>query len=340
MSNRELIAEERRLRAELEESPIGPRMRTQALFERYRDGKLANGRWRERQLRRAEQVWEKDLRPHLPETIDAVKAEHINAALDAARARGLAPASVVQIRGLANGVFKAAVKGQLLRSNPVEATERPQVRNLVERPLTQEQAARLVAAAAGTPWHMPLAIAASTGMRRSEVLGLRWRSVDLDGARAQVVEGLHLHRGGRYAFEPTKTHRSRRAVPLPPGLVALLREHRKAQLERRVLVGPAWEDNDLVADDGIGRPLNPDSFSQFFKRSLVALGLPPETRLHDLRHSVASWLFEGGAHPLVATALLGHASTSFTLDRYTHWINDESIRPAIDRLDAALPQVP
>ena len=104
---------------------------------------------------------------------------------------------------------------------------------------------------------------------------------------------------------------------LPPAAVTLLRRHRKEQAERRLLLGEAWADLDLVIERGDGEPFPPDSLSRDWYRLVPREGLPG-FRLHDLRHAYATALLSAGVHPKVASEALGHSSVAFTMDTYQH----------------------
>jgi len=172
-----------------------------------------------------------------------------------------------------------------------------------------------------------LVVLATTGMRRGEVLGLRWSDLDLDARQLSVVQTLTAV-NGHAVIGPTKTSRSRRTVYLDPQTTSTLREHRKSQREERLVAGPAWDaTTDLVFRDEIGRPTHPDWFSREFARVAVASGAPP-IRLHDLRHTFATLALKAGVHPKVVSERLGHATVGITLDLYSH------VTPAIAR-DAA-----
>ena len=160
---------------------------------------------------------------------------------------------------------------------------------------------------------------AATGMRRGEVLGLRWRDVDLDLGRLAVAHTITTA-GHDIVMGPPKTPRSRRNVDLDRRTVAALREHRKVQRERRLSAGPAWDGTyDLVVCDELGQPIHPDAFSREFERCARALRLP-KIRLHDLRHTHATLALKAGVHPKVVSERLGHATISVTLDLYTEVI--------------------
>src|SRR5439155_17110040 len=105
----------------------------------------------------------------------------------------------------------------------------------------------------------------------------------------------------------------RRQIQVSEALVGMLRDVRRQQSERRVLLGPGWQDHNVVFDMGDGRPIDPDLFSDVCKRAFRAAGMSEKVRLHDLRHAFGTLLFAAGVHPKIASAALGHSSESFTM---------------------------
>jgi integrase len=159
-------------------------------------------------------------------------------------------------------------------------------------------------------------LAAMTGMRRGELLGLRWRDVDLDTGRVSIVQTLI----GKRELSRPKTDKGRRNVALDPATVTVLREHRKDQLEERLAWGPAYEDeHDLVFSREDGSPTWPQSLSRAFERHAGDAGMPV-IRFHDLRHTHATLALTAGVHPKVVSERLGHANVAITLDTYSHAI--------------------
>jgi integrase len=161
-------------------------------------------------------------------------------------------------------------------------------------------------------WHL----AASTGMRRGEVLGLRWADVDLPAARVAVRRSL-VTVGHEVVVSEPKSAKGRRSVALDPGTVAVLRSWRKQQAAERLAWGPAWTDSGYVFTREDGRALHPREVTRAFTRHALATGLPL-IRLHDLRHTHATLALEAGVHPKVVQERLGHASIAITLDTYSH----------------------
>lgn len=250
--------------------------------------------------------------------LDRVKVGHIRGVLDKATASGLAPRSVQHVRAVMSGLFGTAVSWELIPVNPVKATETASVpRPELEVP-TAAQAMAVLEAAKGTQWATPLLLAIATGARRSEVLGLKWSEVDLDRRRVQIVRNLQRVPGEGLRFFEPKSARSRRLIILPPFAVAPLKAWKADQARRRLTLGAAWNDFDVVCERGDGQPLDPDSFSHAVKRLMAKAGLPKATRLHDLRHGLATALLEEGVDVAVVSAVLGHSSPGFTMAVYQH----------------------
>lgn len=162
---------------------------------------------------------------------------------------------------------------------------------------------------------------AYTGMRRGEVLGLRWEDVDLGAARLSVRQQLtRIEQADGYVwgFGPPKTRAARRTIDLDPATVAVLRSHRDRQAEARRAMLEAYT-GDLVVAGGDGRHLDPDVVSQNFAK-LVTAAEVPAIRLHDLRHTHATLLLKAGQPVKVVSERLGHAKVSTTMDLYQHVI--------------------
>ena len=174
----------------------------------------------------------------------------------------------------------------------------------------------------------------STGLRQAELLGLTWRSIDLDFLSISVSQGLYKRRGICQFNEP-KTSHSRRRVSMTPKLVCFLREYR---LERERLyreLGKELALDDLVFANFEGKPLDPSVLTHNFARIVKRVGLE-NVRFHDLRHTFASLMLLRGAKPKVISEALGHASIAFTMDTYSHIIEGMQ-EDAMALLDEVLP---
>ena len=208
-----------------------------------------------------------------------------------------------------------AVRWGIVDKNPVKGAQPP--RPVRPEPVVVDQvlARRIVDALEGSVVETPGMVAISTGMRRGEILGLRWADLGPDLTQAQVRRTLHTTGRGLRFSEP-KTRRSRRAVALPGSLRPFLERARSTQALRRSGT-PAWQDLDLLIDRGDGAPLNPDTLSSRWRLFLKRTGLP-HVRFHDLRHAHATLMLLQGVHPKVVSERLGHASVGITLDLYSH----------------------
>lgn len=233
---------------------------------------------------------------------------------------GLSAKSVRNIHLMLRKAFDDAVGLLFLRSNPALGAKPPKsarsagaaIRNWTTSEL------RRFLAENRDHHHWPLwYLAANTGMRRGELLGLRWRDVDLATARLSIRTTI-LSVGYQITASDPKTARGARTIDLDPRTVQILRDHRVRQEERRRELGCGYRD-DLVFARPDGSPHHPDLITQAFDRR-VARTAVARIRLHDLRHTHATLLLMAGVPPKVVSERLGHASVAFTMDIYAHVI--------------------
>lgn len=157
---------------------------------------------------------------------------------------------------------------------------------------------------------------ATSGLRRGELLGLRWQDADLEAGRLSIRRSLVLVGGHPQVLDP-KTRKSRRTVPIPAETVAALKAHRKTQVSERLALGPGYQDEGLVFCKEDGTPLHPDTFSEHFERHGKAAGLL-KIRVHDVRHTFATLALQAGVPAKVVSETLGHTGVGITLDTYSH----------------------
>ncbi len=230
---------------------------------------------------------------------------------------GLSAKTVHSIHGVLHNAIDNAVRWRLVPKNVTDLVTPPRLEKHEVQSLTLEQARTLLAAARGHRLDMLLTLALTTGMRRGELLALRWSDIDLESGLLQVRRTVDfIARYGYVEGEP-KTARSRRKIVLPAFVVAMLKQHRKNQLEQRLKVGDDWQDRDLVICGLEGNYLNPRYLLKLFDKLLVEAGLS-HMRFHDLRHSVVTLLLGMGVDPRTIQVFVGHEDITTTLRIYSH----------------------
>lgn len=262
----------------------------------------------------------------------------------AKRGTGLSARTVLHYHRILFSALKQAVRWRLLSNNPADAVEPPVPEQKEMMALDEDQTATLIEQAKGHALYIPVLLAVTTGMRRGEVLALRWSDVDLDRTTLSVTQTLEKTRQGGLRFKQPKTKRSRRSISLPSMLVDVLRKHRAGQAELYLSLGVGWKEQGLVCSKLAGEPINPNTLTSGFASLVKTLDIP-RVRFHDLRHTHATHLLKEGVHPKVAQERLGHATIAVTLDLYSHVMPgmqenaalkvDTALRAALGKRDKA-----
>jgi integrase len=183
--------------------------------------------------------------------------------------------------------------------------------------LTLEQAKNLLEGIKGHRLEEVIMMAIITGMRKGEIIALRWSDVDLERRVLHVLYTVDYISGYGYVENEPKTQAGKRTIDLPEFFIDMLKLHRVKQEEQRLKVGEAWEGRGLVFPDLTGGYLNPIHVLRMFKKILEQAGLLL-MHFHDLRHSAATILISMGINPKVIQELLGHSDISITLGIYGH----------------------
>jgi integrase len=240
---------------------------------------------------------------------------------------------VQSIHAVLRNALESAVCEEIVPRNVAKLVRVPSPRYTINRGLTTAQAKATIRAAADHRLYALYVLALFLGLRRGELLGLRWEDMDLDGSKLEVVQTLQRV-GGSLRLVPPKTEDSARTVPLPPVCVHALREHKKRQFSERSKAWPDWEDHGLVFTSRRGTPIEPDNLRRSWSeiRSKAGLGA---TRFHDLRHTCVTLLLDLGTPPHVVREIVGHSAIEVTMTIYAHVSLDEK-RKALSKLGEAL----
>ena len=233
------------------------------------------------------------------------------------KGKTLAPATLIKHHNLLKAALAQAVEWRTLPRNVAESVKPPQVRRKEMRALTGSEVHRLLEACEGKPWHPIFHTLTWTGLRRSELLGLRWKDLDLMLATLRVVQTLQKLNTGEFIYQEPKTAAGRRTIALSPTSCLELQAHREKQGRDAEALGIALTDETLVFSHPDGTPRVPSTLTLAFRRLTKRIGLEG-VRLHDLRHTMASLYLQQGVSPKTVAERLGHASVVITLDLYSH----------------------
>ncbi len=246
---------------------------------------------------------------------------------------GLSPTSVGTIHVILHRALKQGMRWGLLARNVTEAVDPPRKNVPTCTTWSREQAADFLTVADQHTWAALWRLALFTGMRRGEMLALRWEDVDLQRS-VLAVRQTYSRGGDGFVFGTPKSAAGRRSIALPRSLVTALHKHRVEQVEGRLKLGTSYQDQGLVFANPLGEPLHPNTMTNQFKRLVVSAGVPL-IRIHDLRHTSATLMLANNIHPKIVQERLGHSDVSMTLNRYSHVTMDMQ-RDAADQMDTLM----
>lgn len=262
---------------------------------------------------------------------------HVERLMQTILAAGRSPSLANVVHATLRSALTTAKRWRLITSNPCSDVTPPRVAAPEMRTWTAQEARRAIAhTAEDRQIGALIRLALTTGMRMGELLGLRWQDVDLEARTVAVRQTIVRGAGGKPTISTPKTPTSRRVIVIAPDDVTALRHHRAMQVEGRLALGAAWQDHDLVFPGQDGAPIHPNSLTKRFERLIRDAALP-RIRFHDLRHTHASLLLLAGTHVKVVSERLGHASSTITMDRYSHLMPSMQTDAAL-HLEAILEQ--
>jgi len=253
-------------------------------------------------------------------TLTELKPQHLQKLYSDKLSSGLSARTVQLFHVAIHKALKNAVRINLLSRNVADAVDKPKIQRPEMHPMSENDLSLFLEAAKAGHYYSLFYTYLFTGMRRSELLAVRWVDVDLLGMHISVSRTMQYLNGveNHITFKEPKSKKSRRLIALSPSTVFVLQEHLKAQQKmRESLQLPPISENDLVFSHWDGSPLLPDSITHAWSKLTRKCGLKG-IRLHDARHTHATIMLKQGVHPKIVQERLGHSTISTTLDTYSH----------------------
>ncbi|MCM1567031.1 MAG: site-specific integrase [Dehalobacter sp.] len=287
-------------------------------------------------------VAEKHILPSIEKTpLQKLETKHVQNILNNMQEAGKSSRLIHLAHQVINGALKQAVREQKIYRNVCDATELPKLTYKEIKPLSKDQVKKFLEAAKAnkrTKKHYPAFILElSTGLRRGELLALRWKDIDLDKGILQVRQSLNRvvkESGGKKTqlmFSEPKTKKSQRVIKVPAHAMTELKAHQLA-------TGNRDKPEALIFASKEGKPIDPRSFTKMYERLLIKAELP-KTSFHALRHTVAVLLLQAGEKPKNIQDLLGHEKYSTTMDIYASYVPDDEKEKTAENLNSILEEV-
>ncbi len=252
---------------------------------------------------------------------------------------GLSERTIHIMHTIMHQALALAVKRRLIATNVCDEVDLPRVPTYEARTFSKEEARAFLRAVKGTRFEVLFTVALLTGMRRGELLALRWEDINWEEGSIHVRRTVNRYgKGQGYVISDTKTAASRRKILFPPLVRDLLTRHREQQITLRERAQKTWQEQGLVFSSRVGTIINPNYVGEELRAVLERAHLP-RMRFHDLRHSTATLLLGEGVHPKVVQELLGHSTIRMTLDTYSH-VLPSLHQEAVYKLQAVFEEVP
>ncbi len=273
------------------------------------------------------------LRPSLGwRRLTELRVPHVQKVVDDMISAGISPRHASHVRGILRSTLAHAQRQELTDRNVAALAQVPTVRRPEMTALAIPQLVLLFEQLSGERLRTLFVTAGTLGLRRGELIALRWSDVDLDQDELQVRRtGSRI--GGEYIEGAPKSERSRRAISVPAVLIEELRRHKAAQNAERLELGQHWRDEDRVFASPDSGPTGATTIRKALNRALERAELP-HIRFHDLRHSAATSLLSAGGSLKDLQEMLGHSTYSLTADVYAHVLEDQR-KATAERLDRA-----
>ncbi len=307
---------------------------TQITLERFMEGWL-NGKKISRRpgtVHSYRRIAERDILPLMGGMrLKDILPGHVKQLYGKMVAEGKGARTIQLVHVILHCALEQAVRENILGRNPLDAIERPRVETAEFQILNEEQVRQFMIFASGSPYATLFHLALTSGMRKGELLGLKWPDVNWDRCVINVHRQLQTVPGQGYCLVAPKTKAGLRQIKLGQGTMAQLEAHRKQQELIKEGVKDKWQENEMIFTTGIGTYLDQAKVSKELKRILTKAGLP-NIRFHDLRHTSISFQLEMGTSLNTVQQRAGHSKASVTSDIYGHTL-EHSQDVAAERIE-------
>jgi len=270
-----------------------------------------------------------------PLKLAKLQPQNIRAMLEKKRDDGLGDRRIQYIYVVLKAALKQAVADRAILWNPCLAVKKPSVKEREYIVITEKQYNAIIEAAQNSALRLICKVAWDTGLRLEEILGLPWRCINFRRNTITVEQAVKRSKAlGLHIATDLKSKNSYRTVPITAEVAVELKAHKKSQNEHINAYGLKYQtQHDLVFAQEDGTPKDPGNVSSAFGELRDRLGLPKGLHFHDLRHTYATYLAEQNVHPKKMQLLLGHATSAFTMDKYTHKSDDmlKGIKATIEK---------
>ncbi|MGI8542161.1 MAG: tyrosine-type recombinase/integrase [Aridibacter sp.] len=301
-------------------------------LDRWLD-EIAKNKVRERTFNNYESLLNNHVRPKLgTKRLSDIREYEIQKLYNDMKKADYSPKTIRHVHNVLSPALKQAVRWKMLIQNPSEFCELPQMEKTEMKYLTAEETVKFLDFAKNDKYFPAFFLAIETGMRPEEYLGLKWKDFNFENKTVSVRRALVVKKGGSYVFTEPKTKKSRRSISISNSLIALIKKHRRKQLEKRLKIGANYQNLDIVFASEIGTPLLHGNFVRRHFKPIRDIAKLPKIRLYDLRHTTATLLLLSGENPKVVQERLGHASVVLTLDTYSHVLPSMQ-KTATDKLE-------
>ncbi|MFC1869870.1 tyrosine-type recombinase/integrase [Chloroflexota bacterium] len=246
-----------------------------------------------------------------------LKPEHLQKHYTTRLANGLSPRTIRYHHAVIHKALETALKWGLVSRNVADSVDIPRIHRTEMQTWDENEINLFLSTTKASQYYALFHTALFTGMRRSELLALRWSDIDFIFSQLSVTRGLHHLKDGSYVFTQPKSEKSRRTIALSPSTMLTLQAHHDKQAMDRAMLGVPLTDNDLVFCQYDGSPFRPNTITRAWVVISERAGVK-RIRLHDARHTHASLMLKQGIHPKIVQERLGHSTIAMTLDTYSH----------------------